>query len=127
MHQDGFIFQAVTMLGYHLPDLLASATALALLWGWTSAAPGRALALAGAAMVLASSLLRAAASVGQSWIIYNNDGSYDSISAMITMFSAVGVLLSLVWAAGLVMLALGACQAMRARAEQPVRPPVDAR
>lgn len=111
----GFFAQMLTMLGFQLPELLACVAGLAMLWMWAPAAPGRSLALAGTITLLGASLLRLAASAGQAWMIQSSaaDG-YASLSERIAAFSALGMLLSVASAVGLVMMVWGACKAMQA-------------
>ncbi len=111
---DGFLTQLLTMLGYQLPELLACVAGVAMLWMWTPAAPGRRLALAGTALMLATTLLRGAMSIWQAWLINHAADDYASLSGMMTLLGALGMLLSVVSAVGLVMLVWGACQAMQA-------------
>ncbi|MCF7222225.1 hypothetical protein [Marilutibacter chinensis] len=113
MYMDGFLVQALTMLGYQLPNLLACTAGLALLTVWTSAAPGRALAIGGVGMMLGASMLSAIMGIAQTWLIHGSQGSYQSMSGMLGIFGAVSLLLNLASAIGLAMLAWGACQAMR--------------
>ena len=110
---DGFLTQVLTMLGYQLPELLACVAGVAMLTMWAPVVPGRKLALAGAALMLVVTLMRGAMSLWQAWLINNTADGYASISGMMTLFGALGMLLSVVSAVGLVMLVWGACQAMR--------------
>lgn len=111
---DGFLTQLLTMLGYQLPELLACVAGIAMLAMWAPAAPGRSLALAGTVVMLIATVLRAAMSTWQAWLINNTADGYASISGMMSLFAAVGMLLGVVSAAGLVMLAWGASKAMQA-------------
>ena len=111
---DGFLTQLLTMLGYQLPELLACVAGVAMLTMWVPAAPGRKLALAGVALMLVTTLLRVAMSVWQAWLINNTADGYASLSGMMTLFGAFGMLLSVVSAVGLVLLVWGACKAMQA-------------
>ena len=111
---DGFLTQLLTMLGYQLPELLACVAGVAMLTMWTPTVPGRKLALAGTALMLVVTLMRGAMSVWQAWLINNAADGYASISGMMTLFGALGMLLSVVSAVGLVMLVWGACKAMQA-------------
>jgi hypothetical protein len=111
---DGFLTQLLTMLGYQLPELLACVAGVAMLAMWVPAAPGRKLALAGVALMLVTTLLRVAMSVWQAWLINNTADGYASLSGMMTLFGAFGMLLSVVSAVGLVLLVWGACKAMQA-------------
>ena len=111
---DGFLTQLLTMLGYQLPELLACVAGVAMLAMWAPAAPGRSLALAGTVVMLIATVLRAAMSTWQAWLINSTADGYASISGMISLFGAVGMLLGVVSAAGLVMLAWGASKAMQA-------------
>jgi ABC-type multidrug transport system fused ATPase/permease subunit len=111
---DGFLTQLLTMLGYQLPELLACTAGVAMLAIWVPAAPGRKLALAGMVVMLLTTLLRGAMSVWQAWLINNATDGYSALSGMMTVFGAVGMLLSVVSATGLVMLVWGACKAMQA-------------
>ncbi|MEL1266301.1 hypothetical protein [Pseudoxanthomonas putridarboris] len=108
---DGFVAQLLTLLGFQLPELLACVAGLAMLWMWTPAAPGRALAIGGMAAILGAALLRLVMSVTQVWMIHHAEGGY-SMSGGFALFSAVGMLLGVLSSAGLVMLAWGACKAM---------------
>ena len=108
---DGFLTQLLTMLGYQLPELLACVAGVAMLLMWAPAAPGRPLALAGTGLMLAAAVLRGAMSA---WQIHSAADGYASISGMMSLFGAVGMLLGVVSAAGLVMLAWGASKAMQA-------------
>ncbi len=111
---DGFLTQLLTMLGYQLPELLACVAAVAMLAMWAPAAPGRSLALAGTVLMLITTVLRAAMSTWQAWLINSTADGYASISGMMSLFGAFGMLLGVVSAAGLVMLAWGASKAMQA-------------
>ena len=111
---DGFLTQVLNMLGYQLPELLACVAGVAMLTMWTPTVPGRKLALAGTAVMLVVTLMRGAMSVWQAWLINNAADGYASISGMMTLFGALGMLLSVVSAVGLVMLVWGACKAMQA-------------
>ncbi|MBD9437692.1 hypothetical protein IB223_16465 [Pseudoxanthomonas sp. PXM03] len=102
------------MLGYQLPELLACVAGVAMLAMWVPAAPGRKLALAGVALMLVTTLLRVAMSVWQAWLINNTADGYASLSGMMSLFGAFGMLLSVVSAVGLVLLVWGACKAMQA-------------
>ena len=64
--------------------------------------------------MLATAVLRGAMSAWQAWLIHSAADGYASISGMMSLFSAVGMLLGVVSAAGLVMLAWGASKAMQA-------------
>lgn len=110
---DGFLTQLLTMLGYQLPELLACVAGVAMLL-WAPAAPGRSLALAGTGLMLAATVLRGAMSAWQAWLIHSVADGYASISGMMSLFSAIGMLLGVLSAAGLVMLAWGASKAMQA-------------
>lgn len=111
---DGFLTQLLTMLGYQLPELLACVAGVAMLAMWVPAAPGRKLALAGTSVMLLTTLLRGVMSVWQAWLINSNTDSYSSLSGMMSLFGAFGMLLGVVSAVGLVLLAWGACKAMQA-------------
>jgi hypothetical protein len=111
---DGFLTQMLTMLGYQLPELLACVAGIAMLAMWAPAAPGRKLALAGLSVMLLTTLLRGAMSVWQAWLINSTTDGYASLSGMMTVLAAAGMLLSVVSAVGLVMLVWGACKAMQA-------------
>lgn len=111
---DGFLTQLLTMLGYQLPELLACVAGIAMLAMWVPAAPGRKLALAGVALMLVTTLLRVAMSVWQAWLINNTADGHASLSGMMSLFGAFGMLLSVVSAVGLVLLVWGACKAMQA-------------
>ena len=111
---DGFLTQMLTMLGYQLPELLACVAGAAMLAMWAPPAPGRKLALAGISLMLLTTLLRGVMSVWQAWVINNATDGYASVSGMMGLFSAVGMLIGVVSAGGLVMLAWGACKAMQA-------------
>lgn len=110
---DGFLTQLLTMLGYQLPDLLACVAGVAMLAMWAPAAPGRKLALAGAALMLLTTLLRGVMGVWQAWMINSTTDGYAALSGAMGLFGAVGMLLGIVSAAGLVMLIWGACKAMQ--------------
>jgi hypothetical protein len=110
---DGFLTQMLTMLGYQLPELLACTGGVAMMAMWAPPVPGRKLALAGLVVMLLTTLLRGVMSVWQAWMINNAADGYSALSGMMTVFAAVGMLLSVVSAAGLVMLAWGACKAMQ--------------
>ncbi|KAB8185234.1 hypothetical protein FKV24_010705 [Lysobacter maris] len=115
MIQDGFLIQALTMMGYHLPTLLATVFGLAMLWARApAAAPGRALAIGGTAMMLGSSVLGMLISIGQTWLIHNTDDGFVSISSMVTIIGMLSMLLTVVNAVGLGLLAWGASKAMAA-------------
>lgn len=111
---DGFLTQLLTMLGYQLPELLACVAGVAMLLMWAPAAPGRPLALAGTGLMLAAAVLRGGMSAWQAWLVHSAADGYASISGMMSLFGAVGMLLGVVSAAGLVMLAWGASKAMQA-------------
>ena len=111
---DGFLTQLLTMLGYQLPELLACVAGAAMLAMWAPPVPGRKLALAGIALMLLTTLLRGVTSVWQAWVINSATDGYASLSGMMGLFSAFGMLLGVISAAGLVMLAWGACKAMQA-------------
>ena len=68
----------------------------------------------GISLMLLTTLLRGVMSVWQAWVINNATDGYASVSGMMGLFSAVGMLIGVVSAAGLVMLAWGACKAMQA-------------
>ena len=111
---DGFLTQLLTMLGYQLPELLACVAGVAMLAMWAPAAPGRSLALAGTVLMLVAAVLRAAMSTWQTWLISSTADGYASISGMMSVIGAIGMLLGVVSSAGLVMLAWGASKAMQA-------------
>jgi len=111
---DGFITQLLTMLGYQLPELLACVAGVAMLAMWAPAAPGRRLALAGTALILAAAVLRAAMSGWQAWLIHHATDGYAALSGMMSLIGALGMLLGVVSAVGLVVLVWGACRAMQA-------------
>ncbi|HEY0861718.1 hypothetical protein MUU77_01535 [Pseudoxanthomonas sp. F37] len=111
---DGFLTQLLTMLGYQLPELLACVAGVAMLSMWAPAAPGRSLALAGTGLMLAATVLRGAMSAWQAWMIHSAADGYASISGMMSLFGAIGMLLGVLSAVGLVMLAWGASKAMQA-------------
>ncbi|WP_062351502.1 hypothetical protein [Pseudoxanthomonas mexicana] len=111
---DGFLTQLLTMLGYQLPELLACVAGIAMLMMWAPKAPGRTLTLAGTAIMLTTTVLRGIMSVWQAWLINNATDGYSSLSGMLGLFSAFGMLMGVVSAAGLVMLVWGACKAMQA-------------
>jgi len=111
---DGFLTQMLTMLGYQLPELLACVAGAAMLAMWAPVAPGRKLALAGVSLMLLATLLRGVMSVWQAWVINSASDGYASLSGMMGLFSAFGMLMGLASSAGLVMLAWGACKAMQA-------------
>ncbi len=114
---DGFLTQTLTMLGFQLPELLACVAGAAMLWTGAPRVPGRPLALAGMLTLLAAALLRLATSIGQTWLIHNAAAEgYASLSGRLAMFSALGILLGIASAVGLVLLVWGACKAMRAAA-----------
>lgn len=111
---DGFLTQLLTMIGYQLPELLACVAGAAMLAMWAPPVPGRKLALAGITLMLLTTLLRGVTSVWQAWVINNATDGYTSLSGMMGLFGALGMLLGVVSAVGLVMLAWGACKAMQA-------------
>lgn len=111
---DGFLTQLLTMIGYQLPELLACVAGLAMLGMWAPAVQGRKLAMAGLALMLLVTLMRGVMSVWQAWVINNAADGYASISGMMGLFSAFGMLMGVASAAGLVMLTWGACKAMQA-------------
>lgn len=111
---DGFVTSLLTMAAYQLPELLAAAAALAMLriWG-ASGAPGRKLAVAGALVILAASLLRLGVAVFQTWLIYRaNEHGMGMAGTGMALVSAMGMLLSVASAAGLGLLGWGAAKAM---------------
>lgn len=111
---DGFVTQLLTMLGYQLPELLACVAGVAMLAMWAPVVPGRKLALAGVSLMLLTTLLRGVTSVWQAWLINNAADGYASVSGMMGLFGAFGMLLGVLSSAGLMMLVWGACKAMQA-------------
>lgn len=113
----GFLTQALTMLAYQLPELIACSLVLALLRIRTRAgAAGRTLATTGALLMLVAALLRLALTLGQSWIIANMaDGGMGDIGTSLAVASTVAVLLAVLSAVGLGLLGWGATQAMGMR------------
>lgn len=120
---DVFVTQFLTLLGYHLPELLACIAGMAMLSIWTSTGPGRALAISGMAVLLGSAVLRLLLSVTQTWLIYSAQDGYESVSGMLAVFGAASMLLAVASAAGLVLLAWGASKAMRAASRDRVAAP----
>lgn len=110
---DGLVTQLLTMLGYQLPELLACVAGTAMLAMWAPPAPGRKLALAGISLMLLTTLLRGVMSVWQAWVINSATDGHASISGMMSLFGAVGMLLGVVSAAGLAILVWGASKAMQ--------------
>ena len=110
---DGFLTQVLTMLGYQLHELLACVAGTAMLAMLAPPAPGRKWALAGVALMLLTTLLRGVMSVWQAWVINHATDGYASVSSMMGLFSAFGMLMGVISAAGLVILAWGTCKAMQ--------------
>ncbi|WP_246193455.1 hypothetical protein [Pseudoxanthomonas suwonensis] len=108
--------QALTMLAYQLPELLAASLVLALLRTRTPAgAHGRRLAVAGAAVVLVASLLRLLAGFGQAWLITGGVAAMSgSLGTWLALYSAAALLLSVASAVGLALLGWGAVRAIGA-------------
>ncbi len=114
----GFLTQALTMLAYQLPELIACSLVLALLRIRTRAgAPGRRLALGGALLMLFTALLRLVLTLAQAWTLANMAGGnmVGDISTLLAVASGVAVLLAVLSAVGLGLLGWGAAQAMAAR------------
>ena len=110
------LVQILTVLAYQLPELLAASLVLALLRIRTHAdAPGRKLAVAGAALVLVTGLLRLGVGVGQTWMLTNAMATMqDSVGTYLALYSALMLLLSIISAVGLGLLGWGAIKAMTA-------------
>ncbi|WP_233275232.1 hypothetical protein [Pseudoxanthomonas suwonensis] len=108
--------QALTMLAYQLPELLAASLVLAMLRTRTRAgAPGRKLAVAGAAVVLVSTLLRLLAGFGQGWVLaYGMSSGGGSLGTWLALYSVVALLLSVASAVGLALVGWGALRAIAA-------------
>jgi hypothetical protein len=112
---EGFFTQALVMMGYRLPELLAVITGIVLLLGAPASAPGRGQALTGISMILGAALLGMATSVWQAWLIHSAaEGGYSSLGGMMTLIGVLSMVLSVVAAVGLVLLAWGAAKAMKA-------------
>ncbi len=107
----------LTVLAYQLPELLAASLVLAMLRTRTRAgAPGRRLAVAGAALVLVSGLLRLGVGAGQAWFLARAlETMQESVATWLAAYSAVMLLLSVVSAVGLGMLGWGALKAITGR------------
>ena len=110
---DGFIAQILTLLAYHLPELLACIVGMVMLSMRTSASPGRMLAASGMLLLLGSAVLRLALSLTQAWMIHDARNVYDSVSGILAVFGAASMLLAVASAVGLVLLVWGASRAMR--------------
>ena len=112
---DALPIQMLTVAAYHLPHLLACAVALALLWMWTQASPGRAQALWGSGLLLGSALLQLALGLVQALHIHRMAESGGTPGSIFAIISAGNLLLGVIASVGLVLLAWGASKAMRAR------------
>ena len=115
---DGMGMQVLTMAGYQLPELIAAVVALAMLW--TSARPGsaRTKGLIGVGMTLFAAICGLGMSVLQAWMYSSNDTATE-LQQFFAVMGAVGILLNLLLAVGLVLIAWGLCQASRASAQVP--------
>lgn len=111
---DGMITQALSILAYQLPELLAASLVLALLRIRSRAGtPGRKLAVAGTAIVLVAALLRLVVGFGQAWLLSRGLGSMpESVPTYLMLYSGLMLLLSVASAVGLGLLGWGALQAM---------------
>lgn len=110
---DGMGIQLLTMAGYQLPELIAGAVALALLW--TSARPGtpRNKGLVGVGLMLFAGICRLGMSVFQTWMISNSGHEMTDLRQFFAMMSVAGILLNLLLSVGLVLIVWGLCQASR--------------
>src|SRR5690606_32963051 len=102
--------QALTMLAYQLPELLAASLVLALLRTRTPAgAHGRRLGGAGGGGVLVASLLPLLAGFGQARLITGGMAAMSgSLGTWLALYSAPVLLLSVASAVGLALLGWGA-------------------
>lgn len=111
---DSLLLQSVSMLAYQLPEFLVALWAVLLFALWTPPAAGRTRARIGAGLLLASAVLRALLSVVQVVIIHGAQSSAVDISTRLSILNAASMLLNLLAVAGLILLILGARQAMQA-------------
>ncbi len=113
---DALLIQLLTVSAYQLPHLLACAIAVALLWMWAPAAPGRALAIWGAGLLLGSAVLQLGLSLSQTLHLHRMAESGAAPGSLFAIISALNLLLGLIASTGIALLAWGAVRAMRARA-----------
>ena len=114
---DSFLITGLTMVGYQLPELLATIFALLMFAVWTPAAPGRSLARTGSVVMLGAALLRGVVSFAQAWAIHHSaETGAASMGTMMSVFGALSMLLTLIGVAGFVLIVLGARKAMLGRA-----------
>ena len=105
----------LTTLGYALPELLACAIALALLWSSAQAGRARQLGLWGVGMMLECAVLQLGIGLYQTCMIDGMQGG--SASGMSQMFALVGgvrLLVNCVSLGGFVLVVWALCQATRA-------------
>jgi hypothetical protein len=109
---DGMGMQLLTMAGYQLPELMAAVVALAMLWTSARPGPARNKGLAGAGLILFASVCGLGMSVLQAWM-FSSNGTATDLQQFFALMGAVGILLNLMLAAGLVLIVWGLCQATR--------------
>lgn len=110
---DSILLQSLSMLAYQIPELLVALWAVLQFGLWTPAVPGRGLARIAAWLMLAACLLRGVLSVLQVVAIQHAQDVGSEIATRLSLLSAASMLVNLVFVAGLVLLILGARQAMR--------------
>jgi hypothetical protein len=115
---DGMGMQLLTMAGYQLPELIAAAVALAMLWTSARPGPARSKGLLGVGMTLFAAICSLGMSVLQAWM-YSNSDTATGLQQVFAVMGAVGMLLNLLFAVGLVLIVWGLCQATRSSAPVP--------
>jgi hypothetical protein len=115
---EGMGMQILTMAAYQLPELIAAVVALALLWSSARPGPPRNKGLIGIGLILFAIVCSLAMSVLQAWM-FSNNGTATDLQQFFAVLGAVGVLVNLVLAVGLVLIVLGLCQATRSDAQAP--------
>lgn len=120
---DGSLMRVLTTLGYALPELLACAIALALLWSSAQAGKPRTVGLWGVGLMLACAVLQLGIGFYQNWMIDSMQG--DSSGALTRMFALMGsvrLLVNCVSLTGFVLVVWALCQATRTHPTAPPRP-----
>ncbi|WP_368563084.1 hypothetical protein [Pseudoxanthomonas sp. UTMC 1351] len=110
--------QVLTLVGYQLPGLIAAVVALAMLWTSARSGPARTKGLIGVGLTLFAAICGLGMSVLQAWMFSGKDTATE-LQQFFAVMGAVGILLNLLLAAGLVLTAWGLCQATRSGPQAP--------
>lgn len=105
------IHAAVFVLSAYIPDLLGIVIGLTMVLGLARSGPERRLAVVGLSLLLASTLLRLAATFLQNAMLADAAGTAH-VGEILNRFIAVHVLLNLLGVAGLLTLVYAVCKAL---------------